>query len=140
VAKLATVPDDENKEKSQHNQDAVAVYEEGDHIVINSDLSFIRSFTLVSHPYGTAKWVGLDLSTNVDDITKLTLNGSKLTENDVAEAASLGLGPGHIVFWLDADQLPKTITIGGKGYKSTEIYIIIKTNYQDPPSPYHPGF
>ncbi len=34
-----------------------------------------------------------------------------MTQDDVDEAASVGLGAGHIIFWTKAEDLPKTISI-----------------------------
>jgi len=39
-----------------------------------------------------------------------------LTQEDVDEAASVGLGAGHIIFWTKAEDLPKTIKVNGKSY------------------------
>ena len=91
----------------------------------------MNSFASTNPSQGSAKWVGIDLGTNVSDITKLTWNGSALTADDVAEAASVGLGDGHIIFWARADSLklaPKTITLGGEGYKDTVIQISFTDN------------
>ena len=123
AAKLATAPDDANKEQSQANQDAVTVLQDGNNIVIRGSLDALNSFASTNPSQGTAKWVGLDLGTNVNDITKLTWNGSCLGAEDVAEAASVGLGAGHIIFWAKAEQLPRTIKIGGEGYTEAEIVV-----------------
>ncbi len=81
----------------------MAVSQEENDIIIKCDLDALNSFASTNPAQGTAKWVGLDLNTGVDDITKLTWNGSVLTVDDVAEAASVGLGAGHIVFWVKVD-------------------------------------
>jgi len=89
-------------------------------------LATLNSFTSTNPSQGSAKWIGIDIGTDTDDITKLTWNGSALTADDVAEAASVGLGAGHIIFWCRADSIaltPKTITIGGEGYESVTIKV-----------------
>lgn len=123
AAKLATAPDDANKEQSQANQDAVTVSQDGNNIVIRGSLDALNSFASTNPAQGSAKWIGLDLGTNADDITELTWNGGALTADDVAEAASVGLGAGHIIFWAKAEQLPRTIKIGGEGYTETEFTV-----------------
>jgi hypothetical protein len=58
----------------------------------------------------------------------LTYNGSDLTAQDVAEAAAWGLGAGHIILWIRADQVvttPKTIVLGGDGYKTKNITVTV---------------
>ena len=77
----------------------MTVSQSGNNIVISGSLSALNSFA----------W-----------------NGSALTADDVAEAASVGLGAGHIIFWGRADSLaltPKTITIGKDGYEDAVITV-----------------
>ena len=101
----------------------MTVSQNGNNVVISGSLDALNSFASTNPNQGTAKWIGLDLGTNVDDITKLTWNGSPLGAEDVAEAASVGLGAGHIIFWAKAEQLPRTIKIGGEGYTEAEIVV-----------------
>ena len=83
----------------------------------------MNTFASTNPNQGSAKWIGLDLGTNVNDITQLTWNGYALTSDDVAESASVGLGAGHIVFWAKAENLPRTITIGGTDYEDAVITV-----------------
>ena len=91
----------------------------------------MNSFASTNPSQGTAKWIGLDLATNVSSITELKWNGSQLTEDDVAEAASVGLGAGHIVFWTKADvisQTPRTIRLNAEGREPVEITVSFEEN------------
>ena len=66
--------------------------------------------------FGDQPWLALDIDTGLDDITKLTYNGSALTSSDVEDAAAWGLGDGHIILWIRANAVaasPKTITLAG---------------------------
>ena len=81
----------------------MTVSQNGNNIVIKGSLDSLNTFASTNPAQGEAKWIGLDLGTSVDDITKLTWNGGALTADDVAEAASVGLGAGHIVFWAKAE-------------------------------------
>lgn len=85
----------------------------------------MNSFASTNAAQGSGKWIGLDLGTNLSSIEGATWNGSALTADDVAEAASVGLGAGHIVFWGKAANLMagKTVTISAEGYESAEITI-----------------
>ena len=56
----------------------------------------------------------------------MTWNGSELTQADVDEAASVGLGAGHIIFWAKADQLPRTITLGAPDRENTTITVVFE--------------
>lgn len=112
AAKLVAAPNDVNKEKSQANQNAIMVSQRGNNIFVVGDLGTLNSFASTNAAQGEGKWVGLDLGVNVDSITELTWNGSPLTAADVAESASVGLAENHIIFWVKAENLPRTIRIG----------------------------
>ena len=54
-----------------------------------------------------------------------------MTASDVIEAASVGLGNGHIVFWTKAEAIaetPRVITIGADGYDSATINVSFVNN------------
>lgn len=104
----------------------MTVSQNGNEIVISGSLDALNSFSSTNPSQGSAKWVGIDLGTNLSSIEGATWNGSALTADDVAEAASVGLGDGHIIFWGRADSLalaPKQITIGAEGYESVTIKV-----------------
>lgn len=74
----------------------------------------MNSYASTNEQQGSGKWIALDLDTGLESIVGATWNGSELTQADVDEAASVGLGAGHIVFWVKAETIssPRTITIG----------------------------
>lgn len=77
---------------------------------------------------GDKPWIALDIDTGTKDITKLTYNGSKLTTQDVEDAAAWGLGAGHIILWIKADEVettPKTIVLSGEGYDTKTVTITV---------------
>ena len=88
-------------------------------------MAALNSFASTNAAQGSGKWIGLDLGTNLSTIEGATWDGSPLTADDVAEAASVGLGAGHIIFWGKAANLltGRTITIGADGYESAEITV-----------------
>ena len=117
ASKLATAPNDANKTQSQANQDAVTVTQHGNTITIIGSLNALNSFASTNPAQGSGKWIGLDLNTGLDTIVGSTWGDSyELTQEDVDEAASVGLGAGHIIFWTKAEDLPKTIKINGESY------------------------
>lgn len=66
------------------------------------------------------------MKTNLDTIVGATWNGSALTADDVAEATSVGLGAGHIIFWVKAEAIaetPREITIGAENYDNVTIRV-----------------
>lgn len=120
-----------NKEQSQANQDAVTVSQSGSDIVISGNLDALNSFASTNAAQGEGKWIGLDLGTNLSTIVGATWNGSAMTANDVIEAASVGLGNGHIIFWTKAEviaETPRVITIGADGYDSATINVSFVNN------------
>ena len=70
----------------------------------------MKTFASTNEAQGSAKWIGLDIATDLETIVGATWNGSELTQADVDEAASVGLGAGHIVFWDESH--------AGHGYRS----------------------
>ena len=103
-----------NKEASQQNQDAITVTQNGSDVIISGNLTALNSYASTNEAQGSGKWVALDIDTGLNTIVNATWNGQALTQADVDEAASVGLGAGHIVFWGKATSLiaGKTITIG----------------------------
>ena len=64
----------------------------------------------------SAKWIALDVATGINDITKLTYNGTRLTQADVDAATAFQLEAGHILVWVDAGvvkEAPLAITLNG---------------------------
>ena len=77
----------------------------------------MNSFASTNPAQGSGKWIGLDLNTGLDTIVGSTWGDSyELTQEDADEAASVGLGDGHIIFWTKAEDLPKTMKVNGESY------------------------
>ena len=77
---------------------------------------------------GDQPWIAIDIDTGIDDITKLKYNGSQLTASDVADAAAWGLGNGHIILWIRANDVktnPKAITLSGDGYEAVSFTVTV---------------
>lgn len=72
----------------------------------------------------------MDINTGVKDITRLTYNGTPLTQADVAEAASWSLGAGHIILWLKGDEVtqinPKNIVFAGDMVEPLTITVTVE--------------
>lgn len=104
------------------NNGAVEVEQSGESVVIKGKLEDLVTFPSSNAAQGEHKWIGLDIDTGLETIVGATWNGSELTAADEEEAAGLGLGAGHIVFWTKADVIsitPATITIGAEGESVT---------------------
>ena len=112
ASKLTTAPNDVNKTESQANQDAVTVTSDESTITVKGNLETLNTFASTNEAQGSGKWIGIDINTGLDSILDVTWGGQPLTQADVDEAASVGLGAGHIIFWVKAEALPRTIILG----------------------------
>jgi hypothetical protein len=92
------------------------VTQEGNVITISGSLAELNEFASTNPAQGSGKWIGLDLNTGLETIIGSTWGSYELTQDDVDEAASVGLGAGHIIFWTKAETLPKTISINGEEF------------------------
>lgn len=126
VKKVSVVAADENQALSQANQDAITVTQSGNVITVNGDLDALNSYAATNPEGGSGKFIGLDIDTHLTTINGATWNGYPLTNADIEEAASIGLGAGHIVFWPKAENLvanPYEVTIGATGHTSTTLTV-----------------
>lgn len=91
--------------------------QDGTTITITGSLAELNEFASTNPAQGSGKWIGLDLNTGLDTIVGAKWGDNyTLDESDVAEAASVGLGAGHIIFWTKAETLPKTIKVNDVEY------------------------
>lgn len=136
VKKLTTIPADENAEDCEFNQNAVRFAVAGNQLQIRS-VEELRSFASTNEAQGSGKWVGIDIDTGLETIEGILWGDYELNADDVAEAASVGLGAGHIIFWVKADaiaNIARTITLTAPGsYRPTEL--IVKYFGVDPEAP-----
>lgn len=117
----------------QENQGAMTVTTTKDAIEVAvdsiADLNKWTSTDPGQATFGDQPWLALDIDTGLDDITKLTYNGSALTDSDVADAAAWGLGDGHIILWIRANAVkvsPKTITLAGEDLDPVTFTVSVK--------------
>ena len=129
MSKLVTAPNDINKELSQANQDMISVIKGSNtEWVVVGSLEELKSFDSTNLAQGNGKWVGIDIDTGLDTIVGATWNGYALTQDDVNEAASVGLGAGHIIFWAKAEALPRTITIGAPEKENISVTVSFRNH------------
>ena len=94
--------------------------------VVVGSLEELKSFDSTNPAQGNGKWIGIDIDTGLNTIVGATWNGYALTQDDVDEAASVGLGAGHIIFWAKAETLPKTITIGASEKEDISVTVSLR--------------
>jgi len=113
------MPTDPNfdAEDSAFNQAAVTVTRDGSTITITGSLDELKSFASTNPNQGSGKWLALDMDTGLDTIVGVKWGDSYLMdESDVADANSVGLPAGHFVFWLKAEDLPRTIKVNDEEF------------------------
>lgn len=98
-AAYAAVRDD-----AAYNQEHVSLAQSGSEVTIYATEE-LRTFASTDANQGSGEWLGIDIDTGTEDITELTWNGYSLSSDDVADAESVGLGAGHIIFWAKAADL-----------------------------------
>ena len=131
--KLVSAPDDENRIESQANQDAITITQSNNNIEIRGDLDSLNAYysTDPNQNSEPKKWIGIDLATNINDITNIYWGQYQLTANDVADSTGLGLPAGHIIFWTDAEALsenPITISLRNHNQIINLNFSFINTN------------
>jgi hypothetical protein len=122
--------DDETKfRNNQGLVDSVVVTTNNINVKV-TDVSALEQWPSSNPKQGTHAWIAVDINTGVSDITKLTYNGNALTQTDVDEAASWGLGAGHIVLWLRGEEVtqlnPKEITLAGDNVKPITFTVTVE--------------
>lgn len=99
------VPGDENEDDAAYNQDKVSLVQVGANAVIYAS-GALRTYESTDENQGEGKWIAIDIDTGLDSIIGATWGGVyEFTQVDVDEAASVGLGAGHVIFWAKAENL-----------------------------------
>lgn len=121
-----------SNEIARANQDKATLIQDGNDIVIylNGELEAYLSSDSNQAADGPQKWLAIDIDTKEETIEGLTWNTYPIGASDVAEAASIGLGAGHIIFWARADlDRVYNIAIGKPVYnEETEEYDVETTD------------
>ena len=111
-----------------NNAKASVAYED-EVITITADVDDLEESESSAPGQGTHKWIGLGIGTGLGSVTEVTYNGSPLTEDDAAEAASVGLDQsGEFVLYVRAEELAETakvITLNADGYAKIAISIVV---------------
>lgn len=114
-------------EEAKANQEATQITRSGNVITLSEVAGKQWTpYASATQAQGTHEWVGVIIDTGEDDITKVTFNGTPLTQADVEEAASVGAGAGKFILWVKADDTegyPRTIKLGTEGKPDTELVI-----------------
>ena len=129
-----SMPADENQALAAENQDRVTILKDGNDITIQINEELNEFMSTNEHQQDRAhQWVAIDIDTGMSDIRQVTWDGEPLTDADVADATSLGLPAGHLVFWAKADVIataPRTITLGATGREATVLLVTVDDRTQ----------
>ena len=115
-----SIPADSNEAACTRNQAQVTVVQSGTNVIVyRTGEEALTTYTSTNEMQGEGKWIGFDIDTGAATIIDMPWGSSdyKLTSADVAEAESVDLAPGHIVFWAKAESLAaaggQTIKVDG---------------------------
>lgn len=118
VKKLSTI----SLEEAQENQNAIDILQMSNDIIVKSNGRELNTFASSNPNQGDGQWLAFDLDTGLESIIGLGWGDNYiLAQEDVDEAASVGLGDGHIIFWAKAEALPRTVKISAPGYDVAEL-------------------
>ena len=124
TAGLAPTPTEEvlvaNKEKVQSVTLAEGV------ITVTVDVNELTESASSDPNQGTHKWVALEISTGISDITGVKINGAAMTEQDVNDAQATGCASGSFVLYIrteEAAETPVAFTLWADGYGETSLTV-----------------
>ena len=126
VAKIAT-PSGEELITNQSKVTDISIKD--DVITVSVNVDELVAFPSSNLEQGTHKWIGMNITTGLPDITAVKYNGYQLTSDDVTESASVGGSAGDIVMWLKCDEIidtPKIFSLWASGYGETTYMVIIE--------------
>lgn len=125
VSKIAT-PSGDDLIANQSKVTGIAI--EDNIITVSVPVKELVAFPSSNPAQGTHKWIGMNITTGLSDITAIRYNGSQLTSADVTEAATVGGSAGDIVMWLKCDEIvniPKVFTLWSTGYPEETFTVVI---------------
>lgn len=130
------VPKDDNEEKCKTNQNAITVSKAGNVYNVSGSLNDMQEYqsTDPEHQEANHKWFGLIIATGESDITNVSVDDNKLTDEDVADADSVKAPKGSFILWLEADTIkdaPCEMTLKVDGKADTKIKITFKDTSAD---------
>ena len=125
VSKIST-PSGDDLIANQSKVTGIAI--ENNIITVSVPVKDLVAFPSSKPAQGTHKWVGMNITTGLSDITAIKYNGSQLTAADVTEAATVGGSAGDIVMWLKCDEIvniAKVFTLWSTGYPEETFTVVI---------------
>ena len=99
------IPADSNEDDATYNQTHLSLAQIGSDIYVYATDN-LKTYPSTNPTQGEGQWIGFDIDTGLSTIIGSTWGSDYiLNQSDVDEAASVGLGAGHIVFWAKAENL-----------------------------------
>lgn len=129
VSDIALIPEGSaNCDVATANQAAVDSVAIADNVItITVDPDDLTAYT--SSVAGKHKFVGIEITTGLSDITDIKYNGQALSAADVTETTTFGGDAGDIIMWVKVDEVvlaPKTFTLSAETYNETEFTVVVE--------------
>lgn len=122
----ADVPShDPYHEEMAENQNMSSILNAGDGIYrVMSNSQEMNSFPSSVPSQGTHQWLAIAIHTGEPSILGIKWNGYSLTSEDIAEAQSVNLGNGDIIFWFKYDAGNNVIIMEKGGRSATLTFLV----------------
>ena len=111
-------------------------------ITVTVDVNELTESASSDPNQGTHKWVALEISTGISDITGVKINGAAMTEQDVNDAQATGCASGSFVLYIrtaEAAETPVAFTLWADGYGETSLTVQVAAPDEDDQSPADQG-
>ena len=95
-------------------------------IEVKAPLDELIAYPSSNPSQGTHKWIGLEIKTGVSPVKGVKFDGYTLTDEDVAEATTVGCSAGSFVLYIKAEDIavtPRVFTLSKAGYETRNITI-----------------
>ena len=126
---VAKIPTPSGEELIANQSKVTDITIKDDIITVSVDVDELVAFPSSNPAQGTHKWIGMNITTGLSDITAIKYNGYQLTAADATEAAAVGGSAGDIVMWLKCDEIvntPKIFTLWSSGYGENTYMVVIE--------------
>jgi len=126
---VAKIPTPSGEELIANQSKVTDISIKDDIISVSVDVDELVAFPSSNPAQGTHKWIGMNITTGLPDITAIKYNGYQLTAADATEAAAVGGSAGDIVMWLKCDEIvdtPKIFTLWSSGYGENTYMVVIE--------------
>ena len=123
------IPNPTDAELVANHAKVEAVTYEDNVIEVKVPVDELTAYPSSNPEQGTHKWLGLEIKTGVSPVAGVKFDNYELTNDDAAEATSVGCAAGSFVLYIKAEDIavtPREFTLSKPGYKTAKVTIKVK--------------